>query len=275
MPATVAGIHLGPDTHANRPAANASGLPVGALYLCSDHDLIYKTDGSSWSTWATVGGGGGGGAADPIETVHGTPTTAFEFDTTSLTGLTAIGSPTTEDADTSVPGHYYIASTSTSALMGRYVAAPAEPWTAITKVSAWLGLHNADRYVGALFAGSSNLLGGVDVMAARVSGGVYTGYEHYWSGNPPAPNTNIVSTTAFAHQLPVWYAIRGNSATSYDFLISYNGYVWYQIVTARNPGYTIDSVGIGLALAAVQGWAAYDYLRIWNSALTFTLGTMS
>lgn len=58
MPATVTGIHLGPDTHANRPAANASGLPFGSLYMCSDHSLIYKTDGSAWSTWATLGGGG-------------------------------------------------------------------------------------------------------------------------------------------------------------------------------------------------------------------------
>lgn len=57
MPATVAGIHLGPDTHANRPAANASGLPVGSLYVCSDHGIIYQTDGSTWSTWATLGGG--------------------------------------------------------------------------------------------------------------------------------------------------------------------------------------------------------------------------
>ncbi len=55
MPATVAGIHLGPDTHANRPAANAAGLPVGSLYSCTDHSLIYQTNGSAWSTWATLG----------------------------------------------------------------------------------------------------------------------------------------------------------------------------------------------------------------------------
>ena len=54
-----------------------------------------------------------------------------------------------------------------------------------------------DRYVGALFAGSSNLLGGVDVMGSRVASGVYNGYEHYWSGNPPAPNTNIVCSSQF------------------------------------------------------------------------------
>lgn len=61
MPATVTGIHLGPDTHANRPAANASGLPIGSLYSCTDHGLIYITDGSAWSTWATLGGGAGSG----------------------------------------------------------------------------------------------------------------------------------------------------------------------------------------------------------------------
>jgi hypothetical protein len=55
MTATVTGIHLGIDTHANRPAANAA--PAGSIYSCSTHGLIYKTDGSSWSTYATLGGG--------------------------------------------------------------------------------------------------------------------------------------------------------------------------------------------------------------------------
>lgn len=55
MPATIQGVHLGPGDHASRPAANAAGQPVGALYSCTDHSLIYKTDGSSWSTYATLG----------------------------------------------------------------------------------------------------------------------------------------------------------------------------------------------------------------------------
>ena len=78
MPATLAGIHLGPDTHANRPAANASGLPIGSLYLCSDHSLIYKTDGSSWSTWATLGGGSHAASHESGG--------ADEIDVTGLTG---------------------------------------------------------------------------------------------------------------------------------------------------------------------------------------------
>jgi hypothetical protein len=41
--------------HAGRPAASAVG--TGALYSCTDHDLIYQTDGSSWTTWADITGG--------------------------------------------------------------------------------------------------------------------------------------------------------------------------------------------------------------------------
>lgn len=53
MAATVAGILLHGD-HASRPAASAP--PVGSVYSCSDHSLVYVTDGSSWTTWATLGG---------------------------------------------------------------------------------------------------------------------------------------------------------------------------------------------------------------------------
>jgi hypothetical protein len=55
MTATVAGIHLGVDTHANRPAANTA--PDGSLYSCSTHALVYKSNlaGNSWATWATLG----------------------------------------------------------------------------------------------------------------------------------------------------------------------------------------------------------------------------
>lgn len=56
MAATVAGILLS-GTHASRPAASAP--PVGSVYSCSDHSLIYVTNGSAWSTWATLGTSGG------------------------------------------------------------------------------------------------------------------------------------------------------------------------------------------------------------------------
>ena len=46
----------GLDTHANRPAANA--VPKGALYPCSDHAVIYQSDGTTWNDWDAFGSGG-------------------------------------------------------------------------------------------------------------------------------------------------------------------------------------------------------------------------
>lgn len=60
--------------HASRPAATAVGS--GTLYSCTDHDLIYQSDGATWATWATLGSTG---AAD-IDTA----TTAETDDTLVL-----------------------------------------------------------------------------------------------------------------------------------------------------------------------------------------------
>ena len=50
--------------HASRPAAGDVG--VGTIYACSTHSLIYQSDGSSWTTWATLGTGGA--IVDPMTT---------------------------------------------------------------------------------------------------------------------------------------------------------------------------------------------------------------
>jgi hypothetical protein len=39
--------------HSARPAAADVGK--GGLYSCTTHSLVYQTDGSSWTTWATLG----------------------------------------------------------------------------------------------------------------------------------------------------------------------------------------------------------------------------
>lgn len=41
-----------------RPAANT--VRSGSLYSTTDTNVIYRSDGATWSTWATVGGGSGG-----------------------------------------------------------------------------------------------------------------------------------------------------------------------------------------------------------------------
>lgn len=45
---------LGPDTHANRPAATVA--PYGALYECTTHNKIYKNAAGTWVDWFTPAG---------------------------------------------------------------------------------------------------------------------------------------------------------------------------------------------------------------------------
>lgn len=49
--------HLLKGTHASRPAATT--VPAGTLYSCTDHSLVYQSDGATWSTYATLGTAGG------------------------------------------------------------------------------------------------------------------------------------------------------------------------------------------------------------------------
>ena len=56
-------VLLGVGIHSARPAASAVGK--GGLYSCTTHSLIYQTDGSSWTTWASLVGSG---LTDPMTT---------------------------------------------------------------------------------------------------------------------------------------------------------------------------------------------------------------
>jgi hypothetical protein len=56
MPVSRFADHLQVGDHASRPVATA--VAVGTLYSCTDHGLIYQSDGATWSTYATMAGGG-------------------------------------------------------------------------------------------------------------------------------------------------------------------------------------------------------------------------
>lgn len=47
---------LAPGTHAARPAV--ADVPVGSLYPCNDHGLIYRSNGLAWAVWGSGGGAG-------------------------------------------------------------------------------------------------------------------------------------------------------------------------------------------------------------------------
>jgi hypothetical protein len=81
--------------------------------------------------------------------------------------------------------------------------------------------------------------------------------------------TSTIATGRQYYAAPLWLAIRVNSSTDVDFLYSQDGVIWMELVNARNPGITIGSVGIALKSEDnVRFGGAFDYLRIWESALS-------
>ena len=206
----------------------------------------------------------GGSASDPIADVFGAPDTAFEFNTSSLAGLTAIGTPDAEDANTSIPGHYFVAETNAAnGMNGRYMASPTIPWTAVIKLTdanIEVNHNKAGIWYAANSAGSP---GNLDFL--MLYGATTTPKTERWT-SPTVFGVNIAQVHN-GGEPTIYFAIRVNSATDVDFMFSWNGWVWYGITMARNPAITIAYLGIGVSCeSSTQVAAAFDYLRIWNSA---------
>ena len=146
---TLNGVLLTGD-HASRPAASA--VAKGTLYRCTTHSLVYQSDGSSWSTWASLAGTGlsdpmttrgdiiirnasnvtarlGRGSANQVLTSDGTdvawaaasggsatdptiPSGGTLYDGSSTSGWTSFGTPDTFDANTTAPGCLYVSKNS-------------------------------------------------------------------------------------------------------------------------------------------------------------------
>lgn len=73
--------------HSARPAANAGCI----LYACSTHSLIYRSDGSSWATWMTIGTSTTSVATDPIFDAAGDIPVGTGADTAAKLAIGAAG----------------------------------------------------------------------------------------------------------------------------------------------------------------------------------------
>lgn len=226
--------------------------------------LTFDTGAGEWVAAAPTGGGGGG-ADDPIADVFGSPTTAFEFDTSSTTGLTLL-SPTADviDIDTTVPGHLYIKdNASSTARCGYYAAAPSAPFTAIAKLSD--ANVRSDYHQAGLFAGDATPGAMKYVMLSR--GARYIETE---TGTPTGFTGSITAGTLSDLQTPMYLAIVVNSSSDWDFLYSYGGRIWAYHTEAHNASLAPGSVGVFAAANNANGFGtAWDFLRIWNSAKAF------
>lgn len=204
---------------------------------------------------------------DPIYQQFGAPDTAFEFNSSSLTGLTAMGSPDTEAAHTTIPGHYYVADND-AVQVGRYLSAT-PPFTAICKITE-ATLWDNYKYVG-LFGGVATP-GRFQGVYIQFNGSNLINVKTFTGPTDTGPGTESVTNAPYdpGAAMPIYLGIKVNSSTNVDYYYARApGVVWYPIALARNPLATIASVGISVGAYAGTVQAAYDFLRVWNSAKTF------
>jgi hypothetical protein len=233
---------------------NASTSAHGLLKkLPGDTTTFLRADGS-FATPAS-------GAEDPVADALGTPDTAFEFETSSLTGLTAIGTADVVDAHTTVPHNLYFRDDGGS-YVGRYLAATV-PFTVVTRMTD-KELVFTDGYKAGVFVGDSSPALSADCDVLLIGNSGHTIWVEL------AATTNVYN---LGQALPTscYLAIRVNSSTDVDYLVSVNGRIWRKHVDSRNPGIgTIASCGLCIAGSTSPLMAAaFDYLRIWNSAKSF------
>lgn len=211
-------------------------------------------------------GAGSGGSFDPIADIFGAPATAFEFDTSSFTGLTATSpTPDVENADTSIPGHYFVAdNAAATSICGRYFNPGSAPWTAIAYLADASTLR--DFSIAGLFMGVATP-GQIEVIAHGIGA---RDILHQVYTNPTTFSSTVSVAYTTLRPAPYYFAIRANSSTSFDLMFSFTGKIWTPVASARNPGITIASVGVFLSASNTTRVAvAFDFLRLWTSALTF------
>ena len=208
---------------------------------------------------------------DPIQDNFGAPDTAFEFDTSSLTGLTALSpTPDGEDANTSVKGHYYIKDNDSESV-GRY-ASVSPPFTAIAKLSD--ATLRANYSHAGLFCGVATPGKMVSVLARFGDGQFIITFTQTGPTDTGPGSPSVTDPPATPLAFPLYLGIKCVSSTDVSYYMSHNGRVWHAILLNHNNSMTVASVGLVLFVlggGTGQTSAAFDFLRIWNSAKTFVL----
>lgn len=211
-------------THAARPAATA--VAPGTLYACSTDSLIYQSDGSAWSTWATLGSGGGGAATLPLDVA---PASAHakddEFAGSSLDAKWTNPATSTRTTTTTVangwvtiePSEAGSASISSKGGVGIRQPAPTGSFTVSAKIADGVGREgygDGDTRAG-IFTGR---------LSATVKGLIF---GRLWNGG----GSNLIVATWFSvySHTADWNTFDGTQ-TLLDLASTVTGIVWVRLV---------------------------------------------
>lgn len=235
--------------------------------------LTWDSTPGEWVAAAPTGGGGGAPTTVPYVTTAADGTLSaevvipdlaqdprippggsadMEFDSGTTIGGTALGTPTTIDANTTHPGGLYVKKTAASgyALHGRYWTLSglslSLPVTMTVHIRA-MTMPNADfMRVGAGFAVASP--GACDGMYLEHNGSRYLSIVG--STTPSSGAGYVTQGNELRHQvdnMPLWLRIVMASSTDVTNYWSTDGKIWTRFGSAnRNPGFTIGSVFVAV-----------------------------
>lgn len=248
--------------------SNGSNSVTGAINLQAGTGIALGVSGSTITITNTGSGGGGSGGAATTNEYLTTATAAdlsaevvipglagspdilpasphasdLEFDTSTIGG-TALGSPDTIDADTTIRSHLYISEGANSAfaLVGRYWSVPSMPFTMTAKISD-VTMPNAQFARGGI---------GVAEATPGKTQGIYTesvGARVISTISSTTPTTGAAYVTAGGSGtdtwsgLPVYFRCVVVSSTDITWYVSFGGHIFRRHGSANiNPGFTIGS----------------------------------
>lgn len=281
---TVNSAHDGGD-HASRPAATA--VTAGSLYSCTDHDLIYRSDGATWSTWADLSGGGGGATGvpgwvsylaerQPGETAHADDD-FYDDDDDSVWGTTTVdGSATWTEQYGVLSAVVQLQTAGNLAARTKAITSPTAPWT----IEAGVEMFNRDidsgevsliaiGFASGTAAGATSCIAGIDLRHAASAtsfGFIYGGTLTSYAGG----NTNFFPMNATGHPYGiihvrlVWVTTNTFRAEWSIDAVSWHNHGTGNIAVAFNPTHYVLAGAVPEGEAAETGHLKFHYLRAYE-----------
>jgi hypothetical protein len=183
--------------------------------------------------------------------------TSEEYDT-ATTGLTWGSAPTTEDSNTTVKSHLYVADSNATTKYGVKAWAPAGAFDARAKIA--IGAEQATSgYEFSLIVVDSGTVptnGAALLFTANVNGG-------YLVQAFTIASTSFTQrgSTATTHVNPVYLRITRDGSNNVKFYYSENGITWKFIVT-QNHTFTVAKIGYRISSGdAASHYGIVDWLR--------------